>query len=116
MRTVLAQLFPRGHEFFKYPSRAVSRYLSVDFKQQRLVTLNELRCCVRLENHFLRGLTSPMSGRASGRSPLAKVRLDGPVSRHKTPPATGSLGRCTSYLHGTRSGNGYQGLRWREKK
>ena len=24
-------------------------------------------------------LTSPMSGRASGRSPLAKVRLDGPV-------------------------------------
>src|SRR5437667_3647004 len=25
-------------------------------------------------------LTSPMSGRASGQSPLAKVRLDGPVS------------------------------------
>ena len=27
-------------------------------------------------------LTSPMSGRASWRSLLAKVRLDGPVSRH----------------------------------
>ncbi len=28
------------------------------------------------------GLTSPMSGRAGGRSPLAKVRLDGPVMPH----------------------------------
>src|SRR5581483_1238761 len=27
-------------------------------------------------------LTSPMSGRASGRRPLAKVRLDGPVRTH----------------------------------
>ena len=59
---VFAQLFPRSHEFFKYPSRPVFRYLSVDFKQQRLVTLNELRCCVRLEYHFLRGLTFALSG------------------------------------------------------
>src|SRR6266496_2104871 len=44
-------------------------------------------------------LTSPMSGRAGGRSPLAKVRLDGPVGRHA------GYARCTADERFARRGN-----------
>ena len=59
---VLAQFLPCSDEPFKYASRAISRYLRVNFKQQRFVTLNELRCRARLEYHRFRGLTSVRLG------------------------------------------------------
>src|SRR6266705_2393603 len=54
-----------------------------------------------------RGLTSPMSGRAGGRSPLAKVRLDGLVRAHLV---TGKYLGSTKRLPGMLRPRGQDGV------